>query len=171
MQALSISEFSVLGWCDGGIAGLHMAVMFPQAIKRLVTLGARSYVTENEIAVYKIHRDTNNWPRDYEVVQRRIYGSFLDEIWSNWTSGLNHCYTENKGDICTQELAKVTCPVLIVHGARDEMCPMFHGEYLRDHIRGSRLEIVEEGKHALLWKHAQLFNKLVEEFFNEREHH
>ena len=52
------------------------------------------------------------------------------------------------------------CPTLIVHGAKDTMCPRFHAEYLKDNISSSELVIsMEEGKHHLYLKYAQEFNQ------------
>ena len=57
------------------------------------------------------------------------------------------------------------CPTLIVHGAKDTMCPRFHAKYLKDNISSSELVIsMEEGKHHLHLKYAQEFNQLTEQF-------
>ena len=39
MDALGIQKFSVLGWSDGGITGLILASLFPDAVKCLVVWG------------------------------------------------------------------------------------------------------------------------------------
>ena len=66
--------------------------------------------------------------------------------------------------MCMEEAKRVQCPTLIVHRAKDAMCPQFHAEYFKENIRGSEMVIMEEGKHNLHLRHAKEFNQLVERF-------
>ena len=43
MLKLGFSQFSVLGWCDGGVSGIFMAALFPQSVKKLVIWGAKAF--------------------------------------------------------------------------------------------------------------------------------
>ena len=165
MRFLSIKEFSVLAWCSGGRAGISLASKFPQAVKKLVIFGVRSYVTEKEIQYYETQRDISSWDTALYKPLVEIYGLIsLQRLWSSRLDSLVKCYTLNNGDICTKEVSKVRCPTLIIHGQNDGMCPVFHAEYLRDHIQGSRLELIEGGRHMIQFKHQHKFNKMVEEF-------
>ena len=51
--------------------------------------------------------------------------------------------------MCMEEAKRVQCPTLIVHRAKDAMCPQFHAKYFKENIRGSEMVIIEEGKHNL----------------------
>lgn len=166
MQTLSLSEFSVMGWCSGGTAGLFLAAMFPQSVKNLIVIGTRSYITKDELAYLETERDIADWPIEIREWRMSVYGSSLQKVWSGCLDTLCYCHTNNNGDICTKNLSKISCPTLIVHGARDNRCQPFHGEYLRDHVIGSRLEVMEQGKHMLHIRHSQEFNKLVSDFLN-----
>jgi valacyclovir hydrolase len=66
------------------------------------------------------------------------------------------------GDMCMEEVKRVQCPTLIVHGAKDAVRPQFHADYLKENIRGSEMVIMDEGKHFLHLKYAQEFNQLTE---------
>ena len=167
MEALSLPEYSVLGWCDGGTAGLILAATFPNAVKKLVVFGSRSYVTEGEAAFYESTRVTTQWEPGLRDVWTEMYGaSAFQKMWSAWLDSFNRCLSNKKGDICIEELSKIVCPTLIVHGAKDGMCPLLHGEFLRDHVTGSRLVVMEEARHMLHFKFTQEFNKLVQEFLS-----
>jgi valacyclovir hydrolase len=63
-----------------------------------------------------------------------------------------------------EEAKRVQCPTLIVHGAKDAMCPQFHADYLKENIKGSEMVVMEEGKHNLHLRYAQEFNQLIERF-------
>ena len=51
-----------------------------------------------------------------------------------------------------EEIKRVQRSTLIVHGAKDAMCPQFHADYLKENIRGSEMVVMEEGKYLLYLK-------------------
>lgn len=53
MKTLGFSEFSLVGWSDGGITSLILAGNNPKSIKKLIVFGANAYVLPSEIKVYK----------------------------------------------------------------------------------------------------------------------
>lgn len=59
MRSLSLTKFSLFGWCSGGRGALILASMFPQSVRKLVVFGVRSYITSNELQVYESKRDIN----------------------------------------------------------------------------------------------------------------
>ena len=66
--------------------------------------------------------------------------------------------------VSVEEVKQVQCPMIIVHGAKDTVCPQFHADYLKENIRGSEMVVMEEGKYFLHLKYAQKFNHLTEQF-------
>ena len=98
----------------------------------------------------------------------KLYGDSFPTLWSNWIDGMQATFEKRKdGDLCMDEVEKVRCPTLILHGLKDAMCPQFHAEYLHENIKGSRLVTMAEGKHNLHLKYSQEFNKLVDDFLRE----
>lgn len=69
-----------------------------------------------------------------------------------------------EGNICRHLLPLVQCPTLIVHGEKDPLVPRFHADFLLQHVKGSRLHLMPEGKHNLHLRFADEFNRLVEDF-------
>lgn len=47
------NKFSLLGWSDGGISSLILTAKYPECVEKLVIWGASSYVTPEEIEIYK----------------------------------------------------------------------------------------------------------------------
>ena len=64
------------------------------------------------------------------------------------------------GDFCMKEAKQVQCPTLIVHGAKDAMCPHFHAEYFKENNRGSEMVIMEKGRYHIHLRYSQKFNQL-----------
>ena len=68
------------------------------------------------------------------------------------------------GDLCMEETKQVQCPVLIVHGAKDAMCPHFHAEYFKENNRGSEMVIMEKRRYHIHLRYSQKFNQLIKQF-------
>jgi 3-oxoadipate enol-lactonase len=63
-----------------------------------------------------------------------------------------------------RRLADITCPTLVVAAANDDAVPLHHAKMLHDGIRGSRLLIIDDANHALIWMRPEEFVRAVEEF-------
>ena len=165
MKSLSLPKYSLLGWSDGGIAAMFLAARFPEVVKKLVIWGSNAYITEEDVTIFKKVRDVSNWSKRMREPMEKIYGvTHFPKLWSDWVDAIITLYNEREGDVCKGELSKISCPTLIIHGAKDPMCPQFHAEYLHRNIAGSKLAIMPEGKHNLHLKFASEFNEMVEEF-------
>ena len=164
MQALSLPEYSVLGWCNGGIAALVLAAMYPKSVQKLVVWGANAFVTKEDIELFENIRYVDTWNPEIRDSLLRIYGNSSQELWSEWLDNYTAFLHRNDGDICKNYLSKIICPTLVIHGARDSLLSSIHPAYLRDHVIGSQLEIIEKGGHDPHLRHCQEFNKIVEKF-------
>jgi len=63
-----------------------------------------------------------------------------------------------------RRLAEIKCATLIVAGADDDAVPRHHAEMLRDGIAGSRLVVIEDADHALIWTHPDVLVQVTEAF-------
>jgi 3-oxoadipate enol-lactonase len=61
-------------------------------------------------------------------------------------------------------LAEIRCPTLIVAGADDEAVPIHHAKTLHEGIAGSRLVIIKNADHALIWARPDKFVQVTGEF-------
>lgn len=168
MQALSFSNYSVLGWCSGGTAALILASLFPESVRKLVIWNSISYITDEFMQFMEELRDVSEWRLvQLKESMQSIYGASFQSIWSEWLDAIISYQAKNKGDICTNELSKIICSTLIINGAKDPLVPCYHAEYIRDHVKGSRLEVMKEASHEPHMRSHQKFNKIVEAFLEE----
>jgi pimeloyl-ACP methyl ester carboxylesterase len=63
-----------------------------------------------------------------------------------------------------KEVSKIDLPALILCGAEDEMTPVKYSEFLHQHIRPSRLEILAGAGHMVMMESPEAFNQKVKEF-------
>ncbi|XP_042695701.1 valacyclovir hydrolase isoform X2 [Centrocercus urophasianus] len=164
MQALKFKKFSLLGWSDGGITALIAAAKYPALIRKMVVWGANASVTQEDVRIYNGIRDVSKWSEKVKKPLEELYGhKYFAETCEAWVDGIAR-FAEKSGSICQQLLPHIKCPTLIIHGEKDPLVPRFHAEYIHEHIKGSRLHLMPEGKHNLHLRFAEEFNREVEEF-------
>ena len=167
MQKLGFSQFSVLGWCDGGASGMFIAALFPQSVRKLAIWGTKAFFEKKDIELLERIRDISNW--DYPKMRDdaiALYGAELPPIWSAMFDSSVQVY-KNGGDVCKAELKKIQCPTLILHGDQDALIPLYQPVYLQQNITGARLHRYPDGKHAIHYSHAEHLNNLVMQFLLE----
>ncbi|KAI7799810.1 hypothetical protein IRJ41_012368 [Triplophysa rosa] len=168
MQALGFARFSLLGWSDGGITALITAALNPTLIQKLVVWGSNAYVSEEDMQIYKSIRDVSLWSERMRRPMEEMYGAqYFRDTWERWVGGISQFTHNPQGNICMELLQLISCPTLIVHGAKDPVVPSFHPQYLLKNIKGSRLHVIPDGKHNLHLRYVSEFNTLVEKFLSE----
>lgn len=168
MQALKFPRFSLLGWSDGGITALIAAAQNPSRVSKMVVWGSNAYVSQQDLSIYNAIRDVSCWSERIRKPMEEMYGvELFRKTWEAWVDGIGQFAQRPKGSICIELLPQISCPTLIIHGEKDPMVPSFHPYFLLQHIKISRLHLMQEGKHNLHLRYAAEFNKLVEDFLSE----
>ena len=95
-----------------------------------------------------------------------IYGDKFASLWTAWVQSYRDIYSHG-GDICSDLLSKISAPTLVIHGEKDVMVAEEHVHFLENNIPNARKLIWKDGKHNLHLKHAEEFNKIVQDFILE----
>ena len=94
MKSLGFSEFSVLGWCDGGVSGIYLAAQFPTAIRKLVVWGSRTYITEHDLKLTEKLEDFQRWaPQFFETIYPYMDYQSLVKSGRGFSTHLEHFAT------------------------------------------------------------------------------
>ena len=140
LDHLHIQKVSVVGWSDGGIIGLDLAIRHPERIEKLVAIGANYDVgglVKNPILNEKIPRmplsyrlfayDPNHWPELYQKVVA------MEQTQPHYSE---------------QDLNKIEAKTLIMAGEFD-VIRRDHTDRLAAAIANSQ-EIIVKGAHHFL---------------------
>ena len=156
LDAMHIRSAYVIGWSDGGINALLLAIRHPEKVKKLVSTGAnlwpdadafRAGLWDKWNADFKANRDKE--PKTAkEKNARKLF--MLD-----W--GQPH--------ISLDALHKIQCPCLIVCGDHD-LISISHTVLIYQNIPHANLWVVPNSGHATLVEHADEFNSKCEVFFS-----
>jgi len=151
LDYLQIDSAYVLGWSDGGINGLIMAMKCPEKIKKLAVSGANvvpdsSAVPYSDILWMKnfVEHDTTASKKEIALNKMMLY----------------------EPNISDEELKQIRCPVLVMAGDHDIIKPT-HTIKIFQSIPNASLCIFPDSNHGTLQQHPELFNETVLRFFNK----
>lgn len=155
LDAMHIPSAYVIGWSDGGIDALLLAIRHPDKVKRLASTGA------------------NLWP---------TADAFRPGLWDaekkEYESGLHKTYAtaQEKNDrklflldwqephITLAQLHTIQAPSLIICGDHD-LISVPHTVLIFQNIPHANLWVVPDSGHATLREHPDDFNHQVDDFF------
>ena len=74
--------------------------------------------------LFKRIRDVTTWNAEISEPLAKEYGQEgFQALWSNWMDCIQEFKEDHGGDICTKELRKIVCPILLLHGAKEKGPP------------------------------------------------
>jgi len=157
LDALHIKAAYVLGWSDGGIVALILAMRHPDKMIKLASTGANIQPDASAFA-------PGIWDNDkkrYDADKNKIWKT--DEERNNWKLFMLDWTQPN---IPFDALHTIGCPSLIICGDHDAIS-IEHSVKIFRNIPHAALWVVPNSGHATLVEHADEFNKKVDEFFSQ----
>jgi pimeloyl-ACP methyl ester carboxylesterase len=160
MDHLSIDKASIVGWSDGAIIGLELAMHHPERLDKVVAYGAnfdssgvRLDVGQNATFAALIARDAEEYQRLSPHPER--WEEFLANISTMWATEPN--YTED-------QLQAITTPFLILDGAKEEYVDLNQTKLMACLIPNAKLAIVPDTGHFALFEQPEEFSRIVVDF-------
>jgi pimeloyl-ACP methyl ester carboxylesterase len=160
MDHLDIDKFDLVGWSDGGIIGLELAIHHPERLKKVVAYGAnfdptgvRLDINENAYWNAFVERASE----DYQTLSPHPerWDEFLGNISNMWATEPN--YTE-------EQLRSITTPFLILDGAKEEAIDLNQTKLMALLIPGAELVIMPDTGHFAAFEQPEEFARIVLEY-------
>jgi pimeloyl-ACP methyl ester carboxylesterase len=164
MDVLHVRSADVVGWSDGAIIGLDLAMRHPSRVRRVFafaantrTSGVKPDVERNPTFAAFIARAR----REYEArsATPRAYDAFLKQIGAMWASQPN--WTD-------AQLRTIHAPVLVADGDHDEAIVRAHTEYIAATIPRAGLLILPNASHFAFLQDPRLFDDAILHFLRDR---
>jgi pimeloyl-ACP methyl ester carboxylesterase len=160
LTAMHIDSSYVVGWSDGGINALLLAMRHPNKVIKLASTGANLWPDSTAIAP----RDWLGERVEYRSSRHRL---FRTATWRNNQKIFMLDWTQPH--IPLLALRKIKCPSLIIGGDHDVIV-LKHTVDIYQNISHAYLWIVPNSPHGTLQAHADEFNRQVDNFFTEPFH-
>jgi pimeloyl-ACP methyl ester carboxylesterase len=159
MDYLKIREAAIVGWSDGAILGLEIAIHHPERVTKLFAFAANS----DPSGVADIAKSTvfNAYIARAETEYRKLsptpdqYKPFLAQISQMWAT---------QPHITAEQLRSITVPTWIVDADHDEAIKRENTEFMASQIPNSGLLLQPQVSHFSFLQDPTQFNSDVAHF-------
>ena len=161
LDNLHLKSCYVIGWSDGGINGLLLAIRHPDKVKKLAITGANLWpdTTAVDPFVYNYALKMNITVSDSLKKMKTPSPGLKNE------QKLLHLLTYEP-HIKVTDLNKITCPTLVIGGDHDVILPK-HTMLIAQSIPNSYLWILPNSGHSTPIFYKDQFNAVVGDFFSK----
>ncbi|WP_431320976.1 alpha/beta fold hydrolase [Rhizobium sp. YTU87027] len=157
LDYLKLDKVTLVGWSDGGIIGIDMAMKNPEKLTCVIaqaanvtTDGLKADVMTNETfsnyinAAGETYKKLSPTPNEYDA--------FVTEISAMWAS--QPAWTAD-------DLGKIKVPVTLTIGDHDEAIKLDHTEMMAKQIPGSKLVILKDASHFAMLQNPEGYNAMI----------
>lgn len=150
LDYLHIDKVDLVGWSDGGIIGLDIAMRYPERLKSLFAQAA-NVTPDGNIGYAEARAEGKPVPelRHYESIEKEIHA-----LWANEPN-----YTD-------EDLSGIRVRTAIVIGDRDTAVSREHTEFIAHQIPGARLIILPDAGHGVPVENPRLYAHTVLRFID-----
>jgi pimeloyl-ACP methyl ester carboxylesterase len=183
LRRLALPPAHVIGLSMGGMIAQELALRAPECVRSLVladTLGRADDWFRNTLGAFeKIRRQVADTPAFFDAilpwwVSWRYFEGSERITWLRWLLQQNPHPQPLDGFLrqidamrrfdALERLRDIRCPVLVLVGEDDGVCPVRYSERLHQRLPGSRLVVLKGVGHAPPIEDGPLFQKCVTEF-------
>ena len=153
LDALKIPKADLIGWSDGGIIGIVMAIHNPEHLRRVFAFGANTVPSGlrgdfEKSTVFNAYVARSEAEYDSMSPTKGQHGAFVKQISEMWATQPN---------ITDAQLSKITTPITIADGRYDEGIRQSHNSYMAGAIPAARLVILPGVSHFAMLQNPALF--------------
>lgn len=162
MDFLAIKRAALVGWSDGGIIGIDIAIHNPDRINKLFAFAANSNpqgirdISNNPLFVKYIERANNEYKKLSNTPSE--YQTFLQEINAMWAT--QPAFTQ-------EEMNSIKVPTWIVGARYDEMVKADNTEWMGNQIPQAHLLWLPNVSHFAFLQNPRQFNQSLRDFLRD----
>jgi pimeloyl-ACP methyl ester carboxylesterase len=163
MNHLAIDRAAIVGWSDGAITGIQLALTDSSRVSALFAFGANTDLNGLKLGGSK----TGVFP-EFAARCRREYFALSPnpKKWGDLQRGLIAMW-RSEPSFSRDQLAKLRLPVMIADGAHDEIIKLEHTKRIAEAVKASRLKIFPDASHFAMLQVTKQFNSTLIDFLTE----
>jgi pimeloyl-ACP methyl ester carboxylesterase len=164
---LKLTNVAVIGWSDGGVIGLHLAMNHPGLVRKLVTIGGN----------FRPDGMTEEFQEGLKSSGPGDHPEFLVDLYKQLTpDGPDHFPTiygklktlwTTSPNFTTNQLQTIKCPALIMVGDHD-FVKLEHTTELFRNLPNGQLCVIPGATHFSPVENPSLVNKVLMEFLEAK---
>ncbi|WP_199141831.1 alpha/beta fold hydrolase [Pedobacter sp. ASV12] len=148
LTAMGLKKVSIVGWSDGGNTALSFNLAHPEAINKIVTIGANldpSGINDSLLVSFKNQLDAKDLSKNSRLISLM----------------LTHPH------ITAAQLQQINNPVLVIVGSNDVIKPE-HTKFIAAQLSQAKLQIIPNSTHYVPFEQPNQLNQLILEFLDIR---
>ena len=159
----------LVGWSDGGIVGLLVAIARPDLVRKLVVVGT-NYDVDGLVPEVAPSFDAMDAAGDEMAFFRDAYIAVSPDGADHWPVFVakSIAMVTSEPHIDVSDLGRISAPTLVAVGD-DDLISLEHTVGLYRAIPGSQLAVIPNSSHAVVIEKADLFNELVLAFLEQEQ--
>ncbi|MBM2809251.1 MAG: Pimeloyl-ACP methyl ester carboxylesterase [Chloroflexi bacterium] len=167
LKAVNLSSAHLVGWSDGAVVGLLVALRRPDLVRRLVLIGQAinpEGVPPEVVEMMKLDKMPDMLP----PMLRDMYAAVSPDGPEHWEVVVDKVWQmiRTEPNIPLAELEKVSAPTLVIVADHD-FPTVEHAKAMQRSLPDSRLEVVPDATHGLPMEKPDVVAGLVLEFLAE----
>lgn len=156
LDHLKLKSVYVLGWSDGGILSLLLAIHHPDKVAKMAIMGANLFPEgAYPWALAAVAADVKR-------TQAMIAKGDKTQPWAHNLELLD--LLGQQPHISTAEVETIAAPTLVMAGDKD-VITLEHTTLIFEHLKQAHLAIFPGSTHMVAWDDPELLNRTVEKFF------
>ncbi|MHC2299664.1 pimeloyl-ACP methyl ester carboxylesterase [Rhizobium mongolense] len=157
LDYLKLDKVTLVGWSDGGIIGIDMAMKHPEKLTRVIAQAANvttegvkpDVMTNKTFSAYinsagEAYKKLSPTPNEYDAFVNQISAMWMSE--PAWTAA---------------DLGKITVPVTLAIGDHDEAIKLDHTERMAKEIPGAKLVILKDASHFAMLQDPEGYDAMI----------
>ncbi len=167
MKDMKIDSANIVGFGDGGIIGMYLAINHPDKVRKLVAIGA-NYKVDTTVVYAEVLKKVEEWNSD------KIY-QFVRNHFKNYPNyGLIEPFTQRmktmlltEPSLTTEDLNKIKCPTLFMTGDHD-IIKLAHTKEMFDNVKQGYLAVIPGTKHYPQKEKPAVVNPIILDFVSKK---
>ena len=160
MDHLGIAKASLVGWSDGAITGLALAMSRPERVSQLFCFGANS--TPDGLKPHGARSPVFvTYAQRCQAEYQRL--SPRPDKWPQLVDGLRAMW-RSQPSFSRDQLARITAPTTVADGEYDEIIKREHTVAMSGQIPGARLVMLPRVSHFAMLQDPAQFNAALLDF-------
>ena len=154
----------LVGWSDGGIVALLVAIVRPDLVRKVVAAAA-NFKPGLEIGMGEMLEEMTPDNPEFGMFKAMYEAATPDgaDHWPVVLGKLRDLYASAEPDISDDDLGSISAPTLVMSGD-DDVIPLEHTVALYRAIPRSELVVVPGTSHALFMEKSPLVNRIILDF-------